>query len=369
MGSPPISADYKITADQLLAQVEAKQGDSLVPADGLEGEADSGLITELREVVRYSRAANTWRTYRAALIDYMRWAGTTEPFPISPAKVVAYLLANQLHHAPSTLSNRLSALGRFSVMLGYPDPTADGLVRTVLAGIRRKRSQPASESGAQKPWRRQQAPALTLAELVAMVAQVDTTSLRGLRDRAIIEVGFWGSCRVSELRAIRPVQLHQLEDHIEIELGVTKTDQVAEERHTKVLPRLDRDQLGSNPVEALESWLEASECQPEDYLFRQITKGGNLSATNRPLSDTAINQMLREYAEQAGVSEADRVSFHSLRAGFVTLAREYDLSDQKIMKQTQHKNARTLEVYDRPGRHARTHPINELIRALQKTST
>jgi site-specific recombinase XerD len=89
----------------------------------------------------------------------------------------------------STLGRRLAAIRYFHRAAGYDTPTGDEKVKAVLSGIRRT-------IGA-APLRKK---AATADITIAMAAT--GTSLRELRDRAVLLLGFAGAFRRSELVAL-----------------------------------------------------------------------------------------------------------------------------------------------------------------------
>jgi site-specific recombinase XerC len=82
----------------------------------------------------------------------------------------------------------------------------------------------------------------------------------GLRDRALLLVGFAGAFRRSELAAIDFTHLSFTEDGLVIDLCRSKTDQEAAGR--KVGIPFGKDD-GTCPVRALRRWLAASASPPE----------------------------------------------------------------------------------------------------------
>jgi len=56
--------------------------------------------------------------------------------------------------------------------------------------------------------------------------------------------------------------------------------------------------------------------------------------------------IVKKYADAAGL-EVERLSGHSLRAGFVTSAAENRASISRIMEVTRHRDPRTVETYVR----------------------
>jgi integrase len=83
---------------------------------------------------------------------------------------------------------------------------------------------------------------------------------------------------------------------------------------------------------------------PSTPFSRAVSKWGLFRDT--PLSPTAVGRVVARRARAAGLGE-DGWSGHSLRAGFVTEARNAGATDVEIMNQTFHTNAATLQIYDR----------------------
>ena len=96
---------------------------------------------------------------------------------------------------------------------GRPVPTDDVCVSETLAGIRRE----AAKKG-QIPLQKVVATVTILRRLLAPISD----DLRGLRDRAVLLVGFTGALRRSELAAIRFQQLEKTDRGIRLTLPQTK---------------------------------------------------------------------------------------------------------------------------------------------------
>lgn len=110
--------------------------------------------------------------------------------PASP-DVVALFLSDQAHAgiAPSTLTRRTAAIKLAHESAGHTSPTHAKAVSTTMKGIRN------THTTANKP----KSP-LTVDRIAAMVAQCPDT-LTGLRDQALLLLGFAGAFRRSELVA------------------------------------------------------------------------------------------------------------------------------------------------------------------------
>ena len=87
----------------------------------------------------------------------------------------------------ASLERRLSGIAWHYRQLGQPLDTQDRHIATVLAGIRRAHGRPPVQKEA-----------IFADDLLAMLATLDN-DLRGLRDRAILAIGFAGGLRRSEI--------------------------------------------------------------------------------------------------------------------------------------------------------------------------
>jgi integrase len=207
-------------------------------------------------------------------------------------------------------------------------------VHAVLRGIRRRIGV--------APVRK--APA-TAGAIGAMLEHVPDT-LIGMRDRALLLIGFAAALRRSELAALHVSDLEMLEDGILLHIGKSKTDQEGEGVQIPI-PRGGR----LKAIEALEAWLAAAKIA-DGPVFVSIGKGARVS--RKRLSDNAIGEIVKRYAAAAGF-DPKLFAGHSLRAGFVTSALEADADIFKIMSQTRHKRVETLKVYDRRAKAFRNH--------------
>ena len=172
---------------------------------------------------RAARAENTRRAYRAAVAAFTEWcaAHAQVALPASPETVAAFLAAEAGRGlAVNTLRLRHAALRYLHLLGGYPPPTASPLVSATFAGIRRAHRRPLAKKTA-----------LVIEPLRAALAAIPDT-LPGLRDRALLLVGFAAALRPSELARLDVAALTRHEDGIELFLPWRKNDQDA--RGTKL---------------------------------------------------------------------------------------------------------------------------------------
>jgi len=168
------------------------------------------------------------------------------------------------------------------------------------------------------------------------------TGTRGIRDRALILVGFAGAFRRSELVALDYDDVAFVKEGLTLMLRRSKTDQVGEGR--KIAIPFARSH--ACPVKALTSWLDHAGIN-SGPLFRNVKKGGDIGLG--ALSPQSVAAIVKEYAAKAGL-DADRYSGHSLRAGLITSAAKAGVSSWKIREQTGHKSDVMLQRYIRDAK-------------------
>jgi site-specific recombinase XerD len=180
------------------------------------------------------------------------------------------------------------------------------------------------------------APAVA-AKIRGMVAQAPG-GLTGLRDRALLLLGFAGAFRRSELVALDVEDVAENEAGLLVRIRSSKTDQEGE----GVTIAIARGELAC-PVKALRAWLDAAGIEAGP-IFRPIDKSG----TVRPSRFTcrSVANLVKAYAERAGL-DASAYSGHSLRSGFLTSAAGKGASIFKMMDVSRHKSVDTLRGYVR----------------------
>jgi site-specific recombinase XerD len=244
--------------------------------------------------------------------------------PATSETVAAFLAYDaETGSRPSTLGRRVAAIRYAHKLASHAVPTEDERVKATMRGIRRSLGTAA----------RKKAPA-TADRIVAMVLAAGN-DLKGLRDRALLLIGFAGAFRRSELVAL------DLEDFEETELGFkvtirqSKTDQEGQGQSIAILK-------GSVicPIAALKAWLAAA-CIASGAVFRSVKKGGRLG--NR-LSAQSVADIVKIYAERVGLDPA-LFAGHSMRAGFLTSAAKRGASIFKMMDQSRHPRYDSWVIY------------------------
>ena len=264
----------------------------------------------------------TQRCYAGDLRDYELWGGC---FPATPALIAAYLTARAGRLCVPTLRRRLVGIGMAHVLAGHPDPTKAILVRKLLRGVQRVHGM-----------RQRQAYPISMDEIQQMLP-VDP-SLTTLRDRALLMLGFSAALRRSELVGLDVGDLAFVPAGLTVRLRRSKTDQFGKSR----LIGVPHGSGEACTVVAVRAWLARSRLQ-EGPLFRRVLTADRLGAR---LSDQSVNHILKRYAAGIGLP-VERVSGHSLRAGFVTAAVRAGASLVAIQRQTGHASLDMLARYIR----------------------
>lgn len=279
------------------------------------------------DYVRESRAENSRRAYSSDLAQFERWGGT---IPATAETVSAYLADCADTHAVASLLRYIASISKAHEARGLANPTRSELVKSVLRGIRRTRNRPQREA---KP---------LLRDDLLMVMDAMDDSLKSVRDRALLLLGFAGALRRSELVGLNFEDVEHVREGIIIHLRRSKTDKDGIGR--KIGIPLGRGRWC--PVAALDAWLAVSGTM-ERPLFRPIDRHGRIRPVR--LSGEAVSLVIRERVAAAGF-DPTRYSGHSLRAGLATSAAAAGMAAWQIRAQTGHKTDAMLGRYVRAGR-------------------
>lgn len=306
-------------------------GAALVLAGDTLPAALADVMERAGEFARQAKAPNTVRAYRSDWAHFEGWCAAhgLPALPATEATVAMYLTDLADHLSTSTLQRRISSISQAHKASGHPSPTK-GRVATVWQGIRR------AKGTAQKG----KAPARTQ-EVASMVATCGDGPL-GLRDRALLLVGFAGAFRRSELVALDMADVAFGADGVTVTIRRSKTDQ--EGAGQKVgLPYGSHPQ--TCPVRNLRAWLDAAGIAGGP-VFRSVDRHGNVKAST--LTSQSVALVVKRCAKAAGLNPRDYAG-HSLRAGLATAAAEAGVSERTIMAQTRHRSLPMVRRYIREG--------------------
>lgn len=278
------------------------------------------------ELLAASVAESTRRAYQGDLKDFLLWGGS---IPCQPEMLAEYISNRAELHSPITIGRRVVGIARAHTSQGLSDPSKTDLVRTVLRGLRKTHGKP-----------QQQAAPVLRDDLLQMLAKSNGT--KGVRDRALMLLGFAAALRRSELVALDVGDLEFRTEGLVVHLARSKTDQEGNGR--KIAVPYGRTSLC--PVKAVKAWLEVAGISTGPVL-RSVNKAGLVSIER--LSDQSVALVVKRHAAAMGYS-ACAYSGHSLRAGLVTSAAQAGVSFPKIQEQTGHRSVAMLTRYIRDAK-------------------
>jgi integrase len=290
-------------------------------------------------------SSNTRKAYRSDIKHYEQSGGV---LPATPEHIVNYLQHFAATLNARTLSRRLIAIKHWHQYQGFPDPTSHPLVSKTMIGITRVHGKP-----------KDKAPALTPEDLQKMVnALSNDSSLLATRNNAILQIGYFGALRRSEIINIHYEHIQWQKEGIELLLPSSKTDQVHEGQYCAI--PYGNDVLC--PIKALENWLAKSNIK-EGAIFRRIAK--NQIISNAPLTALSINHIIQRCAVLADLPNANDITPHSLRRGLATSAASANASIKAIMRSGRWKQVNTvmeyIEASERFSDNAATNVLQKLV--------
>ena len=349
--APPLStaAGRDVSAPEV-------SGDSPLPSLAREDETPAhlaDLADRARGYVEAASSANTRKAYAADWKHFSAWCRRSNlaPLPPHPQTVGLYITAYASGSAAgtasrgtkansvSTIERRLSSLSWNYAQRGLSLDRKDRHIATVMAGIRNSHARP--------PVQKQ---AVLAEDIIAMIETLDRGSLRGLRDRAMLLIGFAGGLRRSEIVGL-DLKADQTEDGrgwIEIlDKGMLVTLRGKTGWREVEVGRGSSD--ATCPVIAVETWVKFAKLA-HGPLFRRVTGQGKAVGPER-LNDKEVARLVKRAAMAAGVrgdlSEIERAfkfSGHSLRAG---LASSAEVDERYVQKQLGHASAEMTRRYQR----------------------
>lgn len=267
---------------------------------------------------------STKRAYRRDRMAFIAWCqeqGRT-PLPCTPETLAEY--ANHLASlpkpkAPKTIQRALSAIRTMHAEQGHPRPELLAATK-VLAAHQAARAEVGQ--------RVKKAAPVLIDDIRKMVDTCPPDIPAGVRDRALIVLGWAMMARRSELAALRISEITETRDGIEVWVRRSKTDQAANGVSVAIPYGTHPDTC---PVRLLRAWLAllAAKDITEGPLWCSIDRHGNLAgtpkfagrATTPALTGKAVGIILRRAALRAHLPNLADISAHSLRAGGASGAR------------------------------------------------
>lgn len=271
------------------------------------------------------------RAYRADVEAFEAWcleAGLCA-FPAAVKTICLFLEAQGEIRAPNTVQRRLYAIRKIHKLLRLEDPTEDEEIHLALRRVRRT-----------KAARPKQARAMNK-NFVERFVGAQPESLTGLRNRAMLALGYELLTRRSELVSLRDGDLTERADGtFRVLIRKSKSDPYGEGR-TAFTSRATAD--------LLKDWL-AERGQGTSWLFCPIYHGVPL---DRAISSAAVSRLVKAAARSAGMDPhaAKAFSGHSMRVGAAQDLLTKGLDTAAIMRAGGWKSVSILARYLQDAEH------------------
>lgn len=246
-------------------------------------------------------------TYRASVETFLQWV--YENSPGSAVEALATYRAHLLEQgfSPSTCNRHLSSIRKWFEAAANLGAISDGQ----LAGI--KRVENVKQQGKKVGiW-------LSHNQAQSILDRIPTSTLEGLRDKAILAVFLGVGLRVSEVANLKWEHVDQLD-------GVWVFRNLPRKHH-----RIQTIRVPENVIDALFEYGEALPMQNE-YVFVSLSRAN--SGSN--LTTRAIYNIVKKYA---GIAP------HQLRKTFASLMDKSGASTREIQQQLGHQSVSVTEVY------------------------
>lgn len=258
-------------------------------------------------------STGTSRTYREALESFARWLGSTRK--VDRLTVRAYKDWLKAHRAANTTATYLTVLRRFFQYCVSEGLSRDNPVEGIK-GVRRPQGHLRQD--------------LSRDEIRAVFDAIDRRTQLGKRDFAIINLMVRNGLRGIEIQRAN--------------VGDLETRQGRKILRVLGKGRDTRDEfvvLAKPTMQALQDYLACrKKLRPHEPLFVGV-RGSN---KNKRLTTRQINRRVNYYLKKAGV-KTRRISPHSLRHSFVTLAIQSGATIIEAQIAARHRSIETTRVY------------------------
>jgi site-specific recombinase XerD len=243
---------------------------------------------------------HTLRGYRADIEVFDAWCvkNKLQALPATPETVAAFIAAQAPKHSSATLKRRLAAIRKIHRLLRMENPVTDEeVVIAMRRALRSKCARPQQALGLNESLRNR-------------LVDACPNTLTGLRDRALIALGYDTLCRRAELVGLRVEDITATDKNsAQILVRRSKTDPYGSGRLAYV---------SASTLKLVRDWLKAAGIE-SGYIFRAVW-GARIGAT--ALNPYTVNRILKKAARAAGVPDdaVEHLSGHSMRGEFALQA-------------------------------------------------
>jgi site-specific recombinase XerD len=276
---------------------------------------------------------NTRRAYQSDVRHFIRTGGL---LPATTESLMHYLNSQASQINPRTLKRRLVALKQWHLTQIFPDPTSHPLIKKTVRGIARIFGKPANKAAV-----------FCVEQLIMLNAHLKTKgALMDYRDNALLQIGFFGAFRRSELVAIRWSHITFVKEGIEILIPRSKTDREGK----GVVCAIPYGSPSLCPVTALKEWRARSNITEDTDRFVFSAVRQEKCPVEKGLSPEMVSLVIKKRVTECGFPNAEKYSGHSLRRSFATAACQKGASLSAIMRQGRWVHEATVNGYIEEGK-------------------
>jgi len=283
-----------------------------------------------------TRAPLTLRGYESDWKLFDRWCQRAgkQSLPACEDTMRLYVvwLLEEKGRKTTTAERHIQAVAHRHRQGGLQSPISSNVRGTLLAIRRERKERPCGKK------------ALDVDNLVRISEACDTLTNRGLRDRALIVLGFATSFRRSNLARLQLSDLTFHELGLAVHVRSSKTDQAGVGKTFGVWAG---ERASTDPVKAVRDWIDARGSWPGP-LFTKVTSRGDHIA-HSGISGETVNEIVQRALVRAGLDPTG-YGAHSLRAGAITTSAAKGRSNHELKALSGHRSDKSVSVYIRDAR-------------------
>lgn len=260
-------------------------------------------------------SSHSKRAYEKAITDFLSWYQEQGKPGLNKAVVQRYKTVLQENGlAPSSINQRISAIRKLA-----QEASDNGLLdQTYANGVARVKG--VKQNGVRSGnW-------LSKGQAQTLINAPDTSTLKGLRDRAILAIMVGAGLRRSEVAILNLKDIQQREGRWVI------VDIIGKGNRVRTVP------IPAWAKVAIDEWITAGNIDSGN-VFRRVNKGDHISGDS--MTAQAIRDVVKEYADGLGY----QVAAHDLRRTFAKLAHKGGSGLDQIQLSLGHASIKTTERY------------------------
>jgi len=282
---------------------------ALMPASSDDPKAIIGLVLDSLT------SSHSKRAYEKALTDFLNWYQEQGKPGLNKATVQRYkTVLQESNLAPSSINQRMSAIRKLA-----QEAADNGLFDQIIANGVAKVKGVKQQGVRAGNW-------LSREQAQALLNEPDTTTLKGLRDRAILSVMISAGLRRSEVAFLTFEHIQQREGRWVI------VDITGKGNRVRSVPILGWCKV------SIDEWAQAASIS-SGRVFRRVNKGDKVSGAS--MTPQAVRDVVNEYAGRLGFS----VAAHDLRRTYAKLAHKGGAGLDQIQLSLGHASIQTTERY------------------------